>query len=365
VSAAAGATLRVGIAGAGIGLRYARSFQAIPGVEVAALCAATPLRAAPAAAELGIGALYTSFAAMLAEVAPEIVVVATPNDLHRPQSLAAIAAGSHVLCDKPLGLDAHEANELLAAAEASGVRHAIPFWLRFVPAVERARALLGEGSLGAPVFADVRFLNCGWGDPEGPMRWQFERARAGSGALANIGSHAIDALHWLAGDVVRLAAVTSVAVPERRRADGTLARPDAEDTAAFVGELANGAPVSFLASSVAYAARSAITLAVHCRGGSVTVSIDSSDARSGGRLSVMRRGDDVPRDEPLEDAPAGGGLQDAAYGAIARELVGAIREGRPASPGFADGARAQAVIDAALGAAGTGGWRAVAYAPTQ
>jgi predicted dehydrogenase len=363
MSAEAPAPLRVGVAGAGVGVRYARSFQSLPGVEVVALCATTSRRAGPAAVGLGIGECYTSFATMLAEAALDVVVVATPNDLHHSQTLAAIAAGAHVLCDKPLALDAAQAHELLAAATARGVRHGIPFWLRFVPAFARAHELLSDGSFGAPVFADVRFLNCGWGDPAGPMRWQFERARAGSGALANIGSHAIDALHWLVGDLARVCATTSIAVRERALPDGALAHPDAEDTAAFVGELPGGAPVTFLASSVAYTTRSAITLAVHCRGGSLTASIDSSQAHPSGLLTVMRRGDERPRDEPLDVPAAGaGGPQDAAYDAIARELAEAIRARRPASPDFRDGARVQAVIDAALQSAESGGWCAVAYA---
>lgn len=357
MSAPARAAYRVGIAGAGIGARYARSFQRVPGVEVAALCAASLERAAPAARELGIARVFTSYEAMLAESALDVVVIATPNDLHHAQALAAIESGAHVLCDKPLALDAGQAQELLDAARRRGSRHAIPFWLRFVPALARARELLADGSFGPPSFADVRFLNCGWGDPLGPMRWQFERARAGSGAFANIGSHAIDALHWLAGDLARISAATAIAVPERRRPDGDSARPDAEDTAVFIGQLVCGAPVSFLASSVAYTTRSSIVIAVHCRSGSVTVQIDSGETDPRGRLTVMRRGEDAPHDEALA-APraAHAGPADAAYDAIAQELIDAIDEGRDASPGFADGVRVQATIDAALASAASGRW---------
>lgn len=360
-------TYRVGIAGAGIGVRYARSFQTVPGVEVVALCAASRERSEPAARELGIPAVYTSFDAMLAECALDVAVVATPNDLHHSQTLAAIEAGAHVVCDKPLALDSAQARAMLDAATRRGVRHIVPFWLRFVPAVARAHELMAGGSLGLPVFADVHFLNCGWGDPEGPMRWQFERARAGSGALSNIGSHAIDALHWLAGDIRRICATTAIAVPVRHWPDGREARPDADDTAAFAAELANGAPVSFLASHVAYTSRSAFSLAVHCRAGSVAVSLDTTAADPRGRLTVMRRGDEAPHDEPLPAAayaPANGGLVDGPYNAIARELIGAIGERRAASPDFADGLRVQDTIDAALASVASGGWVEVATGST-
>jgi predicted dehydrogenase len=348
--------MRVGIAGAGIGIRYARSFQSIPGVEVVALCAASATRAGPAARELGIAHVYTSFEQMLAEAAPEVVAVATPNDLHAEQTLAAVESGAHVLCDKPLALDSAQARTMLAAAERRGVRHCIPFWLRFVPALVRANELLADGSFGSPTSLDVRFLNCGWGDPEGPMRWQFERSRAGSGALSNIGSHAIDALHWLGGDLTRVCATTSVAVPVRHWPDGREAHPDADDTAAFVGELENGAPASFLASHVAYAARSAFLLALHCSGGSLEVQVDTTSPDPRGRLTVMRRGDEAPHVEPLPPAQEGRGVVDGPYDAIAQELIDAIRQGRPASPGFVDGLRTQATIDAALVSVASGGW---------
>jgi predicted dehydrogenase len=354
--------LRVGIAGAGIGVNYAESFRGLPDVEVVALCAASEQRAGPAAERLGIDALYTDFDAMLAEGGLDIVAVATPNHLHYEMTLAAIETGAHVLCDKPLALDASQAEEMLQAAERRGVRHIVPFWWRFLPAVTQAHALLSDGSFGEPYFADVRYLNCGWGDPRGPMRWQFERRQAGTGALSNIGSHAIHVLQWLAGDLERVCAHTAISVPERHWPDGTVAHPDVEDTVSFVGELRNGAPVSFLASSVAYQVRSAFSVAVHCSEGSVAVTAESHWPDSTlGRLTVMRRGDGEPQEVPVlpfstPGLPDGLAPQDAAYFAIATELVAAIREGRAAAPGFEDGLRVQEVIDAAAASAASAGW---------
>jgi predicted dehydrogenase len=362
-SSGSGSPLRVAIAGAGIGVNYAESFQRLPEVEVVALCATSKLRAGPAAERLGIEAVYTDFDEMLSGSAFDIVAIATPNDQHHRMTLAALDAGAHVLCDKPLALNAAQALEMLEAAERRGARHIIPFWWRFLPAVTRAHELLADGSFGEPHFAYVRYLNCGWADPHGPMRWQFERARAGTGALANIGSHAIHVLQWLAGDLERVCAHTAINVRERTWPDGVVANPDVEDTVAFVGELQNGAPVSFLASSVAYQARSAFSVAVHCSEGSVGVAAESHWPDSTiGRLTVMRRGDEGPRQVPVPP-PASSGLlpaglqpQDVAYTLIVSELVAAIREQRPAAPGFEDGLRVQEVIDAASTSTAEGGW---------
>ena len=355
--------LRVGVVGAGIGVHYAESFQRIGDVEVVALCASSTRNAGPAADRLGIEAVFTDFDEMLAQLELDIVAIATPNDLHHPMTLAAVEAGAHVLCDKPLAMNSAQALEMLEAAERRGVRHIVPFWWRFLPVVTRAHELLADGSFGEPHFAYVRYLNCGWGDPHGPMRWQFDLTRSGTGALANIGSHAIHVLQWLAGDITRVCAHSAVNVAERTWPDGTVAHPDAEDTVAFVAELRNGAPVSFLASSVAYQARSAFSVAVHCSEGSVGVAAESHWPHSAiGRLTVMRRGDEGPRQLAVPGPPTSGGLpagaqpQDVAYTAIAAELVAAIRHARPAAPGFGEGLRVQEVIDAASASAAGAGW---------
>jgi predicted dehydrogenase len=355
--------LRVGVVGAGIGVNYAEAFQRLPGVDVVALCATSPRSAGPAAERLGIDAVFTDFEAMLATSGLDIVAIATPNDLHHAMTLAALDAGAHVLCDKPLAMNAQQAFEMWQAAERRGARHIIPFWWRFLPAVTAAHDLLADGTLGEPRFACVRYLNCGWGDPEGPMRWQFEKARAGSGALGNVGSHAIHVLQWLAGDLLRVCAHTALSVPTRHWPDGEVAHPDVEDTVAFVAELHNGAPVSFLASSIAYHARSAFSIEVHCSEGSVGFAAESDWADGpGGRLQLMRRGEDTPSPVALSPLAGTEGLptdlapQDVAYTAIVAELVAAIGAARPAAPGFEAGLRVQEVIDAVIESANGAGW---------
>jgi predicted dehydrogenase len=193
------------------------------------------------------------------------------------------------------------------------------------------------------------------------MRWQFDRARAGTGALGNVGSHAIAVLHHLAGDLVEVCARTAVNVPQRTWPDGAPARPDGEDTAALLGVLENGAPVTFLASSVAYAIRSVFEVTAHFSEGSVTVSAESHwPGGVRGRLEVMRRGEESPHAVPVSvDPEEGDGAvspQDAAYTAIAAELVAAIAQERPAASGFDEGLRVQRVIDAAVSSARAREW---------
>lgn len=352
--------------GVGIGVQYAEAFGRVDGAEVVALCASSERNVLPAARRLTIPSVYTDFDEMLAREQLDVVAIATPNDLHHPMTLAALRAGAHVLCDKPLALDARQAREMLKEAEERGRRTVVPFWWRFLPVVARAHELISDGSFGEPFFAEFRYLNCGWGDPHGAMRWQFDTARAGSGALGNVGSHVIHVMQWLLGDVVEISAHTVVNVPQRRWPDGREARPDAEDTVAFVATLENGAPASLLASSVAHEVRSSFGATLHFSRGSVNFYAESHwPSASRGSLTVMRAGDDAPR--PVATSPDVGGAgpgsdgerlapQDAAYRLIAAELTEAIRADRPASPGFAEGLKVQQVIDAALRSARERRW---------
>jgi predicted dehydrogenase len=343
--------LRVGIAGAGIGLRYARSFQAVPGVEVAALCAATTRTAGPAAEELGIGAVHTSYEEMLDSHDLDIAVVATPNDLHLEQTLAAVERGLHVVCDKPLALDAGQAREMRDAAAAAGVRQLVPFWLRFVPSVQKACEVLHGEALGEPFFCDLRWHNLGFGDPYGPWRWQFSRERAGSGAIANLGPHVVDLVELLAGPLACVTASTALSVRER---EGGV--PDVEDTVAATGRLGNGAPVSFLASSIAWAHRTQLSASVHCARGGLELFLSTRwDGTLEERLTLMRRGDQHPREVDL-GLPPDAKAQDQAYVDLVAELVSAIREERPAVPSFDEGLRAQLVLDALVEAAAERRW---------
>jgi predicted dehydrogenase len=237
------------------------------------------------------------------------------------------------------------------AAVAAGRRQVVPFWLRFVPSVQRACALLAGGALGEPFFCDLRWHNLGFGDPFGPMRWQFSRARAGSGAIANLGPHVVDLAELLAGPLVEVSAGTALSVPDRPGG-----RPDVEDTVAAVGRLASGGLVSFLASSVAWAHRTQLQASVHCAGGGLELFLSTRwDGTLEERLSLMRRGDAAPQPVDL-GVPAGARVQDHAYVALTAELAEAIRQDRPAIPSFDDGLRVQLVLDALVEAAGGRRW---------
>ena len=128
-----------------------------------------------------------------------------PNDLHAEPTLAAIRAGKHVVCEKPLAVNGDEAWELLQAAQSAGIKHMCAFNYRFVPAVRLARDLIRDGELGEIRHFRARYLQDWLADPNAPVTWRLRSDSAGSGSLGDLGSHIIDLARFLVGEIVEVA----------------------------------------------------------------------------------------------------------------------------------------------------------------
>src|SRR2546429_5554171 len=161
--------LRVGIIGAGIGAGYVAGFQRQPGVSVQAVWTRTAARGESLAHRYGIPSTYTDYHAMLDREPLDIVVVATPNHLHHDMTLAALDAGAHVVCEKPLALNVSQALKMASRAVAAGRVHFVPFIWRFVPGVAYVKEMLDAGFIGRAYHVEVRYFVQGWGDPAGPI----------------------------------------------------------------------------------------------------------------------------------------------------------------------------------------------------
>ena len=138
------------------------------------------------------------------------VYVGTPVFLHAPQTIQALGAGKHVLCEKPMAMNEAEARAMVQAAETSGKTFGVAYYRRCYPKVQRAKQLLEAGAIGQPIFAEV--TNHMWFDGEGERNWLFDPAKAGGGPLFDIASHRIDVLNFLFGQPQRVAAQLSNAV---------------------------------------------------------------------------------------------------------------------------------------------------------
>jgi predicted dehydrogenase len=152
---------------------------------------------------------------LITDPAVQLVSITAPNILHKVMALAAIAAGKHVYCEKPLALTAADARDMALAAEALGVRTLVGYNYLCSPAVRHIRKLLEDGELGR-----LTYLRCAFGedymaDPAVPFSWRCDRSRAGSGALGDLGSHAISLARFLGGPIAEVLGDTALVVPER------------------------------------------------------------------------------------------------------------------------------------------------------
>jgi predicted dehydrogenase len=137
-----------------------------------------------------------------------------PNGLHAEPTLAAARAGKHVLCEKPLGRDALESFDIWQRVAATGVVHMCAFNYRFVPAVRLARELISSGQLGDIRHFRARYLQS-WGVDEAVMTWRFDRERAGSGALGDLGAHIVDLARYLVGEISSVSGTVRTFIGER------------------------------------------------------------------------------------------------------------------------------------------------------
>ena len=360
--------LTVGIVGLGYGRAHIPAFQA-HGCEVVAVCQRDEAAARAVAGRYGVPQVFTRWEAMLEQARPAIVVIAAPPALHKTIALAAFAGGAHVLCEKPLAMDAAEARTMADAATRAGRVAMTAFNWRFPAAMQHFKTLVDTGAVGRPLHLAGRWLGARWADEAAPITWRMDRAQAGHGAMGDMGVHLVDLVRWCFGEFVRVFARGGVAYASRTMPDGKAA--DAEDHCAVLGELASGAVVTLQASRAARGANEA-SLEVYGTTGALAYRLDRSQARwyRGGDLrAAAGAGALAPiKVPPVVRRAAGEGdamevVGKATIAPLVKRMLAAIRAGEPASPSFEDGLRAQAVLDAVLESERSAGWVAVPGAP--
>ena len=238
-----------------------------------------------------------------------------------------------MLCDKPFGTSVDEAFAMTEAAEAADVLHFLNFEFRHQPARLAMIELLASGVVGSPEHLSYTALTPGSRTPLRPWGWLFDRSRGG-GWIGAFGSHAIDLVRWLLGEIVRTGATTWINIPERPDSDGIVHRCDAED--AFVGwaETATGATATVDSS---FTAGAPVTPRI------VLVGSEGAVENIGDRHVVVRRSDGST--EQLEFEPRAGDAHGEAMVAWAAAIRDAVRSGRPTGPSFADGLACMRVME--------------------
>jgi len=242
-----GRRLRVGVIGLGIGRMHIEGWRQHPQVEVVAIADADPARLAAVGDQFGIPGRHTSAEAMLAAESLDVVSVCTPNKFHKDLTLAALAAGCHVLCEKPMAMNADEGREMLAAAERAGKRLMINFSYRFSA---QSRALKAQVDGG--VFGEFYFGRSVWHRRRGMPGfggWFGTKALAGGGPLIDLGVHRLDLALWLMGYPKPTWVMGATYDPiARELADKAGKTFDVEDLATAFIRFENGATLALEAS---------------------------------------------------------------------------------------------------------------------
>ena len=193
--------------------------------EVTAVASRDPARAKAFAERWGIPRVHAAWEALVADPELDAVVICPPSDLNFAVASAAVAAGKHVLCEKPLALTHPEARSLAAAADRAGGRvHMVAFTFRFAAALRYLKRLVDEGHFGEIRHWRMSYFTDGQVDPATPFTWRHQRARGGAGVIADMGSHMIDAARYLLGDIAAVSATTRTLRPRAPR-PGRRARP--------------------------------------------------------------------------------------------------------------------------------------------
>jgi predicted dehydrogenase len=375
-------TIGVGVIGFGwMGQVHTRSYLRVPQhysdappVELVAVADDVPGRASAAAARYGFGAATLDWRDLLDDSRIHAVSITLPNFLHREVGSAFAAAGKHIWIEKPVGLRADDAGAIAGAGQVAVGQVAVGFNYRNAPAVEKARELLARHRIGNVTHARFRLLSDYAAHPEAALSWRFERERGGNGVLGDLGSHGVDLIRYLLGEIDAVVADTAIFLPARprpaaataghERGSGEPGPVENDDWLGALLRLTSGARVTLEASRVAVAEQHNYGFEIHGTTGALFW-----DFRRMGELGVSIG--PSYQDEPVRTVFAG--PRDGEFGSFqpgagipmsyddlkvieAYRFLRSIADGRPHGATLDDAIRSAEALDAMERSVASGGW---------
>lgn len=339
--------------------------------ELRAVCTSREETARAAAEGGGYSRWTTDFRRVVEADDVDIVHVCTPNHLHLPALKAAVSAGKHVYCDKPVTASLEEAGELERLLPGYGGVAQTVLQYRFYPATMRARQLIEEGFLGPVTHFRAAYLHSGSVDPDRAVNWK-STAAAGGGVIRDLGAHVVDLLWRLIGPFESVSCISRIWSPERPNKDspGRMLKVDVEEAAAIVLRRPDGAFGTVEVSKIATGAQDELRFEIHGRHGAL-------------RWNLMQPNYLEVYDERLADGDYGGrrGWQRIqsvqrypgaafpgpkfsigwvrAHVECLHAFLEAIARGTPARPSLADGLHLQRVLETVRAAAASGQWESL------
>jgi predicted dehydrogenase len=334
-----------------------------------AICGRDEPSVKDAAATLGWEGYETDYHRLLERDDIGLVDIVTPGNTHHEIAIAALEAGKHVLCEKPLANTLEEAREMLDAARTAGTTNMVCFNYRRAPAVQLAKKLVEEGRLGEIRHWRAVYLQDFILDPEFPLIWRFRKEVAGSGALGDLGAHLVDLAHFLVGPITGVVGTAETFIRERPLEEASAGAHTGEvtvdDAAAFLARFENGAMGTFEATRLAPGRKNHNSFEINGSNGSLVFDLERMN-----ELQVYFE-DDPPEargfrmvmvtepDHPYAGAwwPPGHILgYEHTFVHTIKDLLDGIAAGENPSPTFEDGYRCQAVLDAVERSLESGSW---------
>ena len=368
---------KLGIAIVGTGMIGAvhRRAALLAGAEIRGVAASSPQRARDVAEAWGVPRAYRDIEEVVADPQVQVVHVCTPNHLHRPMAQAALEAGKHVICEKPLATTLEDAQALAALAASSALVATVPFVYRYHPVVREARARIAQGELGPLHLIHGSYLQDWLLDPAS-NNWRVDPALGGaSRVFADIGSHWCDLVEWVGGErFVDVSAAFATVIGERGTltgqsfstpaAGGAMQPVASEDVAAAMFRTSAGALASLTVSQVSAGRHNRLWFEID--GAKASVAFNQEDAERlwiglpDQREEIFVRGPGAGSAEQrrLSALPAGHAQgYGTCFEAFVADTYRAIEGEQPQGlPTFEDGLRSALIVDRVIASARTRAW---------
>ena len=377
--------IRAAVVGVGfIGVAHVEALRRL-GIDVCGVLGSTPERARHKAVAANLPHVYESFNDLLADTSVDVVHIASPNHVHAPQATAALAAGKHIVCEKPLGLNSTETSELDRLAAASGLVNAVCFNIRFYPLCHQMRAMVTSNGIGEPRLVTGSYLQ-DWLLLPSDWNWRLIPEQAGAlRSVADIGSHWLDLARFVTGlSVVEVMADLHTLVKVRRHPSGpveTFASASgggdlieeemtSDDACGILLRFEGGARGAVTISQVSAGRKN--SLGIEVNGSESSVAWGSEDPE---RLWIGHRGraNEILQRDPSLVAPEssaliaypGGHVEGypdtfrALFASVYADIERGEPSGSPAYPTFADGHDAVCVTEAVARSSRDGRWTTV------
>ena len=340
--------------------QVARFFDVDPTPRMAALCGRNEAAVSEAAASLGWEGYETDYGRMLERDDIWLVDISSSGDTHHEFALAALEAGKHVFCEKPLANTLPEAREMVEAARRAGTVNMVCHNYRRVPAVQLAKKLVDEGRIGEIRHWRAVFLQDWLLDPRSPLTWRLRKETGGAGTLADLGSHLVDLAHFLVGPITEVVGTAETFVKERPLPGTDAEHPEmgevtVHEAAAFLARFAGGAMGTFEVSPLVPGRKARESFEINGSRGSILFDLerinelqvyfeDDPPEVSGFRTILVTE----PEHPYMEGWwPPGHTLgYEHTFVHTVKDLLDGIKAGKSPAPTFEDGYRSQAVIDA-------------------